>query len=304
LDGPTLGWPSSARALRTSCPQTRSASSRTSAASTSRPTSRDPADRRGARPPARPVGLRVADRREDAVRPPRVGPPPVRAWRQAGPDQPDPPSCWARPRRWWGKGPEVPRTGGAGQGRHRPGQEARGHRQGGQGQGRGGEEGRRPRHESMGKMTGAIGETPAGVDDIGALDGALDVMDFAVPKIEVGRPRPPGRLDQALRRDAGPRGEAAPGGRGPRARRRPESNRCARLCRPLRSHSATAPEALTILGAGGALRRSSPVPTRDRRCGRPCGARRSAAVRPRRARSRTRRSSPRGARGWRPSGSG
>ena len=28
-------------------------------------------------------------------------------------------------------------------------------------------------------------------------------------------------------------------------RRRPESNRCARLCRPLRSHSATAPGART-----------------------------------------------------------
>src|SRR5215210_6091288 len=29
---------------------------------------------------------------------------------------------------------------------------------------------------------------------------------------------------------------------GSRSRRRPESNRCTRLCRPLRSHSATAPK--------------------------------------------------------------
>ena len=45
---------------------------------------------------------------------------------------------------------------------------------------------------------------------------------------------------------------AAPGGlpadRAGRKRRRPESNRCTRLCRPLRSHSATAPGASHILG--------------------------------------------------------
>ena len=39
--------------------------------------------------------------------------------------------------------------------------------------------------KNIGKMTGALGETPAGIDDIGALEGALEVMDFAVSKIEV-----------------------------------------------------------------------------------------------------------------------
>jgi hypothetical protein len=39
--------------------------------------------------------------------------------------------------------------------------------------------------QDLGRMTGALGRTPAGVDDIGAMEAALDVMDFAVSKIEV-----------------------------------------------------------------------------------------------------------------------
>ena len=42
-----------------------------------------------------------------------------------------------------------------------------------------------------------------------------------------------------------------------RRRRRPESNRCKRLCRPLRSHSATAPGPLQGTHARGRIRRSS-----------------------------------------------
>jgi hypothetical protein len=50
-----------------------------------------------------------------------------------------------------------------------------------------------------------------------------------------------------------------------RKRRRPESNRCARLCRPLRSHSATAPRAPHILGpALGAGTRGAGPNDRDR----------------------------------------
>jgi len=37
----------------------------------------------------------------------------------------------------------------------------------------------------IGRMTGTLGQTPAGVDDIGALEGALNVMDFAVSKLQV-----------------------------------------------------------------------------------------------------------------------
>ena len=40
-------------------------------------------------------------------------------------------------------------------------------------------------------------------------------------------------------------------------RRRPESNRCRRLCRPLRSHSATSPGDRRVAVDGGAVRRSA-----------------------------------------------
>ncbi len=39
--------------------------------------------------------------------------------------------------------------------------------------------------QNIGKMTGALGKTPGGVDDIGAMEAALDVADFAVSKLEV-----------------------------------------------------------------------------------------------------------------------
>jgi hypothetical protein len=39
--------------------------------------------------------------------------------------------------------------------------------------------------KSIAKMTGAIGNTPAGGDDIGALEAGLDVIDFAVSKVEI-----------------------------------------------------------------------------------------------------------------------
>ena len=39
--------------------------------------------------------------------------------------------------------------------------------------------------KNIATLTGAIGKTPGGVDDIGAMEAALDVMDFAVSKIEV-----------------------------------------------------------------------------------------------------------------------
>ena len=60
-----------------------------------------------------------------------------------------------------------------------------------------------------------------------------------------------------------------------RPRRRPESNRCRRLCRPLRSHSATSPRVRRV-AAAGRLASGSAV-SRRRRC--PSGSRTSDAVR-------------------------
>ena len=79
-----------------------------------------------------------------------------------------------------------------------------------------------------------------------------------------------------------------------RARRRPESNRCRRLCRPLRSHSATSPRAPSVAASARPpvtpLRRSAAArrrcPTGRGRCG--CRGRcaaRSAGRRRRRARA-------------------
>jgi hypothetical protein len=38
---------------------------------------------------------------------------------------------------------------------------------------------------NIGKMTGALGKTPSGLDDIGALEGTLDAMDFVISKLQV-----------------------------------------------------------------------------------------------------------------------
>ena len=61
------------------------------------------------------------------------------------------------------------------------------------------------------------------------------------------------------------------------SRRRPESNRCTRLCRPLRSHSATSPGASEAIArlVRDVVPRRSPPPARDRPAARPSGHARS-----------------------------
>lgn len=39
--------------------------------------------------------------------------------------------------------------------------------------------------ENIGKMTGALSKTPGGLDDIGAMEGALGAMDFVISKLQV-----------------------------------------------------------------------------------------------------------------------
>ena len=70
---------------------------------------------------------------------------------------------------------------------------------------------------------------------IGAKLAAAEFVGKIGPEIQPAR-------DRRDPRDG--RGRLARAGAAGRRRRRPESNRCKRLCRPLRSHSATAPGSL------------------------------------------------------------